>query len=107
MLERAMSSLKDRYLFLAILLLAAIIAFPMTTTNIWAVVCLAAFLIHDRFNNLAQGVKKNAISKLIVAYFFLIVVTALRESTLAESLEIIVKRFLIILPLFFYGLKIS
>ena len=107
MLERAMGSLKDRYLFLAILLLAGIIAFPITTTNLWAVVCFAAFIIHDRFNNLAQGVKNSAISKLIVVYFFLIIVTALRESTLAHSLAIVVKRILIILPLFFYGLNIT
>src|SRR5688572_20156036 len=102
-----MGSLKDRYLFFAILLLAAMIALPITTTNLWAIVCLAAFLIHDRFDKLGQGVKNNTISKLIFVYFFLIVVTALRESTFPDSLEIVVKRTLIILPLFFYGLNIS
>ena len=107
MLERVMGSLKDRYLFFAILLLAGIIAFPITTTNLWTIVCLAAFIVHDRFNKLAQGVKNNAISKLIVLYFFFIVVTALRESTFADSLAIVVKRILIILPLFFYRLNIT
>lgn len=98
---------KERYLFFAILSLAAVIALPMGISNAFSVVCLVAFVIHDRFNNFINGIKNDILPKIICVYFILIVLSSLREPTFNQSVDIVLKRFLIVLPLFFYELKVS
>ena len=107
LIDKIKGILKDRYPYFSTLMLAAFIALPMTITNVFAGICLAGFIIYDRFHNVVRGIKNDILPKLICVYFFLIVFTSLREATVMAALDIIIKRLLIILPLFFYNLKIS